>query len=390
MIKYLILFLIFFFSSLNSFSKDISFKGLKKLSINDLQNIVSLDLSKKNSSIDDLNLIIKELYDSDLIFNVELIDNDDEYTVLIEESKIIENVYVNNNTWIEDGSILDIISSRKNTLFSKDNLISDINLINTLYKSKGFHEISTVAKFESFSEDRVNLIFDIYEGNQSKLNLIRFTGNSSYTDKFLSSKITSKPISFYNLFTSGSNFNADIFNFDKKYLESFYYDNGFFDTKVSYSIEKNNLGIYSLNFFIIEGVRYKINQINYDLDLDNLSLFNNLYSNFESDLDKNNDYFSKDIINSFLEDVNLFLIKNNINNFFIDLDMNAENGFVNLDFIKKSQKPTKINNINIYGNTITKDKTIRSKLLIEPGDVYNKYLIQRSKENLEFYLYKRC
>ena len=121
--------------------------------------------------------------------------------------------------------------------------------------------------------------------------------------------------------------------------------------------------------------------------MDNLSLFNDLYSNFESDLDKNNDYFSKDIINSFLEDVNLFLINNNINNFFIDLDMSAENGFVNLDFIKKSQKPTKINNINIYGNTITKDKTIRSKLLIEPGDVYNKYLIQRSKENLESFTY---
>lgn len=387
MIKSLIFFLVFYLSSSNLFSKEISFKGFNKLSINDLENIISLDLSKKNPSIEDLNLIIKELYNSDLIYNVELIENANEYIILIEENKIIENIYINNNIWIEDSLILDNILSKKNTLFSKVNLISDINLINSLYKTKGFYEVSTVAKFESFSEDRVNLIFEIYEGNQSKLDLILFKGNNSYADKYLSSRITSKSNNFYNLFSSGSNLNSEIFKFDKNSLKSFYYDNGFFDTKISYNIEKNNFGAYSLIFFIEEGTRYKINQINFDSDLDKLSLFTELYSKFESDLNKNNNYYSKQIIYSFLEDINFHLIDNNINNYFIDIDLNTENDFINLDFIKKNQEPKTINKINIHGNTITKDKTIRSKLLIEPGNVYNKFLIEKSKENLVSFTY---
>ena len=225
MIRYLLFYLVLILTSLNSFSKEIFFKGLKKLSLDDLQNIVSLDLSNKDTSIEDLNIIIRDLYNSDLIYKAELLENENKYIISIEESKIIENIYINNNVWIEDASIFNVISSKKNTLFSKENLISDIYLINTLYKSKGFHEISTVANFESFSDDRVNLIFDVYEGSQSKLNLIKFIGNNNYTDKYLSSKISSKPINFYNFFSSGSNFNPDIFNFDMKSLESFYIDN---------------------------------------------------------------------------------------------------------------------------------------------------------------------
>ena len=44
--------------------------------------------------------------------------------------------------------------------------------------------------------------------------------------------------------------------------------------------------------------------------------------------------------------------------------------------------PIIINKIEIFGNSITKDNTIRSKILFQPGDIYNQFSIDRSKENL--------
>ena len=46
-----------------------------------------------------------------------------------------------------------------------------------------------------------------------------------------------------------------------------------------------------------------------------------------------------------------------------------------------------INKIEITGNSITKNKTIRSKILIEPGQYLNQYSLENSIKNLERYPY---
>ena len=387
MINSPLLILLFFLFTFNAFSKNIIFQGLNKLSLDDLQNITSLDISNNNFSNEDLDTMLKELYNSDLIYDLELSENDDHYILSIEENKIIQDIFISNNVWVDDKSLLDVLLSKRNTLFSKDNLVNDINIINNIYRSKGFHDVSTVAKFESFSNNRINLIFDIFEGKQSKLKLIKFTGNSVYSDKFLSSKINSKSVGLNNIFTSGSNFNPDIFNFDKNSLKNFYYDNGYLDINISYSIEKNNFGLYTLNFFIDEGRRYTLNEINYDTDLNDFKPFKKMYSNFKVQVDRNNKYYSKEIINSFLEEINLALMMNNVNNYYVESNLKIEDELLKLNLNKKSQYPTNVNTIKISGNSITKDRTIRSRLLIEPGDIYNQYLINRSEENLAKYSY---
>ena len=55
---------------------------------------------------------------------------------------------------------------------------------------------------EKFSKDRVNLIYNVDEGKISKIKRIKFIGNDTYSDKYLSSLINSRSLGFYNLFTS--------------------------------------------------------------------------------------------------------------------------------------------------------------------------------------------
>ena len=60
---------------------------------------------------------------------------------------------------------------------------------------------------------------------------------------------------------------------------------------------------------------------------------------------------------------------------------------MDLDYIIVDQDPTIINKIDIYGNSITKEKTIRSKFIIEPGDYFNNYLLNNSINNLKKFSY---
>jgi len=110
----LIFFILFFLYTSFVNSKDINFSGLKKLSVQDLSALVSIDLYKKDYSLDEINTIITDLFNSEIINDVNLNILEDKYLILIEEAMLINNIYINGNIQIKDDDL-------KNNLFSKPN-----------------------------------------------------------------------------------------------------------------------------------------------------------------------------------------------------------------------------------------------------------------------------
>lgn len=383
---YIFLFIFYIFNPI--YSKPLTLSGIDKLSIDDVQIITSIDLYKKDLSINEINTIISDLYKSDLIYDLNFTEKDNRYEIEIIENNLIQNVFITNNNWIKDELLFELLRSKPNNFLSKKIISHDIKIIESLYKSKGFNNVSVTAKLESFSKDRDNLIFEVYEGTRSKLNIIKFKGNKYFSDKFLSSKITSQALSFYNIFKSGSNLNPDIFDFDKTKIKQFYKEQGFLDVKVTYELDSNLLGVYSLVFFIDEGEPYEINNISYPNQLTKHTLFDEAYKNFSNNLKKNNNFYNKEIFSDFLNEINNSLVKNNINNYYVNFELLLlDDNKIDINFKEIYQKPTAINKIDIYGNAITKEKTLRSKFLIQPGDYYNQFLVENSISNLKKFSY---
>ena len=207
------LFLILISKSL--YSKPLNFIGLSKLNLDDIQSITSVDIFNNNLQLDDVNTVIKDLAFSDLIYDVSYIENDEFFSIKLKEAEIIENIYVSNNIWIKDELILQNLFSKNYYFLTKQKIQNDIKIIKNIYKSKGFQNISVVAKIEKFSEDRVNLIYEVNEGKQQKINVINFIGNNFFSNNYLNSIIKSQSIKFYNIFKSGSNFNFSSLNLTK-------------------------------------------------------------------------------------------------------------------------------------------------------------------------------
>ena len=108
---------------------------------------------------------------------------------------------------------------------------------------------------------------------------------------------------------------------------------------------------------------------------------------FSNKLKNNNNFYSKILINEYLELFNLELISNNIHNISIDVVFDEDINNLDLFFVANQKDPIVINKIDITGNSITKNKTIRSKLSIEPGQYMNQYLFDKSIKNLKRYPY---
>jgi outer membrane protein assembly factor BamA len=101
--KLISLLALFFFLFINNlYSKEINFSGLQKLNINDLQMLSSIDLSKGDYNLDEVNSIIQELYNSDLISDINLQILRKFLLIKVIEAKIIENIYINGNIKFKD------------------------------------------------------------------------------------------------------------------------------------------------------------------------------------------------------------------------------------------------------------------------------------------------
>ncbi len=380
--------IIFVFFSHNIFAKSIDLKGISRLSVEDIQSITSININDNNLDINDINILIKELSLSDLIYEIEYVELSDQFSISITESDLIENIYINNNVWIKDELIIENLNSKQNYFLQKNNIQNDIQLIKDIYKTKGFQNVQVLAKVEKFSSDRVNLIYDIKETKQQKIHIIKFFGNNFFSNNYLNSIIESQSVKFYNIFKSGSNINYSLFNFDKNKIISKYKDEGFADVKVSYSIEKTSLSSNVLFFYIEEGERKKIDKIDIDFSnqYKNLSLDNTL-NDFDLKLKENNNYYSKELIDEYVELLNINLLENNIYNLTIKANVYEVNNNLAIKFFDENIEPVLINLIDIRGNTITKNKTIRSKISIEPGQYLNQYSLEKSIKNLESYPY---
>ncbi len=388
-IKIHLILLLIFFSFLNNLqSSGLVINGLSKLSINDLQTQTSIDLNKKSYNDDDINTLLKDLYKSEIIFDLKYNKDNGKHFIEIQENIIIKDIFINGNQRVEDEIIINNISMKKNGFINKNRINDDIDLIKSIYRVKGFNNTTVSVSTEKFSGDRVNLIYYIEENDQSQIERITFNGNQTFSDRYLLSLINTKTRNFYNIFTSGSNLNIENFGFDINKIKSFYKQKGFFDVKVNYNISETSSNKYTVNFFIEEGDRLKINDINIDISNSSIqSKINKQFERFTKKLSKNNFYYDQLIIDEHLNKINKLLINNNNFNYIYVTNLDINNETNKLTFVSKKINPSIINKITITGNDITKDSTIRSKIPFEPGDYFNSNLIKSTKNDLLKFAY---
>ena len=387
-IKIFLFFIVLIFISFFVYAKNLSITGFSKLSINDIQTQTSVDLNKNSYTDDDIDTLLKDLYKSDLIFDLDYSTDIDNHYFIIQENKLIENIYINGNLRIDDDLIINNISLKTNGFISKNRITNDIKTIKNIYLVKGFNNVNVDVSSEKFSSDRVNIIFNIRENKQSKIERIKFLGNITFSDRFLMSLINTKSKKFYNIFATGSNLNVENFNFDINKIKSFYKQKGFFNANVTYNITETASNKYTVSFFVQEGNRIKLDDILFDdLESEISNQINSIFDKFSKKISKNNFYYDQVIIDNFLNKINKILINNNIFNSIFVSNLEQDNKINRLIFNKIKINPSRINKVNIQGNNITKDKTIRSKLSFEPGDYFNTNSINITKNNLLKYKY---
>lgn len=388
--KYFFTTLLFFIFN-NLFGYELKVEGLNRLDINDLQKLTNINLTQNNLSTDDINIIINDFYSSELIYDVNSTIIDDTYVITIDESKQIFEIYFNGNFRIKDEQLLSVISSKKNNLLNRNLIKSDIDIIKQSYISLGYDSINITVVTETVGLNRINLIFNLNEGFQSKITRIKFNGNKFFSDKYLLNTIQTKRVKALNLFTTGSDFNENLFQYDISKISQQYLSFGYFDPKITYQLTKLSRGKFQLEYNIDENIRSIIKNITLKNDIRAIDKeLENILANYQTNLILNDRYYNSESTNQMLDRLNDVLIKNNYPNYYFQVNLKkvvTSNNEYDLIFVQSKNLLNKVNQILIEGNSITLDRAIRNKITIEPGDYIDEIKINETKKNLNTFAF---
>jgi outer membrane protein assembly factor BamA len=255
------------------------------------------------------------------------------------------------------------------------NKIACVSIVH-YYNDKGRPFASCELKEGSKSTD-TRVVFQITEGPEVKVRDIEFVGNTFVVGGVLETHITTSKAF---LATFGGKFSPTIADMDVLKLQEYYRSFGFHDVKVSRELKWSaDLQYVTLVFHIDEGTRYRVEGSQVvgatEQQKDKLNAVGALQPGFyEESKSKQGAQRIKDALG--YEGINATVRENVIYD-----DKNPGLMTVNYQIIE--QPPARVGQIQVIGNTVTRENVIRRQLLLYPGQILTYPDIRLSEDRLD-------
>ena len=362
--------------------KNIDIKGLQRVERETALSYAGIATDKPVSS-QDLNDALKRLYDTGLFSDISFDTKGSTLVISVKENPVIGILAFDGNDKIDDKILESEIQSSSRSVFSKAKVQQDVQRILDVYKRAGRYGVSVEPKIIQKSENRVDLIFEIEEGPEAKIETINFIGNKHYTGKDLQGEIMSKESRWYRLFSSAENFDREKMNYDQELLRRFYNRHGYADFAVISAIAElsRDKTSFILTFTIDEGTRYKVNDIQIKSSVSDIDA-NQWYKyvTFKTGSWYNSDEIEK-TVNALTDELSRkgFVFVEVVPHIYKD----RESGKLSVVFDIKENAKIFVNRINISGNSRTLDEVIRREFRLSEGNVFNASKIRESRRNIE-------
>ena len=384
-ICYIIIFLCLHFSAFAEVANKIEVVGNDRVSDSTIKVYGDIDLNKKNNfNQEDLNLIIKKLYDTDFFEDINVSLNNSTLKIKVVEYKIINNLILEGEKANKVKEfITENIYSRSNSSFIKSKVNSDTNIIKEIYSSLGYNFAEIEVNTVKIDNRRLDLIFSINKGERTKISKINFIGEKKMKDRRLKDIIVSEESKFWKFLSKNVYLNFDNINLDKRLLTNYYRSSGYYDVQIlsdNAEIDEKNNSI-ELTYTINAGKRYIVSKIETSVDpILNKSTFLPLQSEYEKII---GDYYSPFKIKKLLTSLDNLIANQDLQ--FIEHSVSetidGDEIFIKINIFEGSKKL--VERIDIVGNTITEEGVIRGDLLVDEGDPMNKLKLEKSLSRLK-------
>ena len=212
--------------------KDIQVQGNNRVNSDTIKLFSGVDL-KKNLNDDDLNLILKNLYQTGFFSDVEIKIENSILIIKVIENPIIQSLEIRG---IKNNTLQSIVANnillKEKRPYTELDAVKSTNIINDLLQESGYY-FSNVKLLKTNNLNSIDIVLDIDLGKKAFIKNIKFVGDKKYKKRKLLNVITSEENKFWKFLSNKRLLNKQRLELDRRLLINFYKNNGYYNVKVN-------------------------------------------------------------------------------------------------------------------------------------------------------------
>jgi outer membrane protein insertion porin family len=332
-----------------------------------------------------LDQALKDLYATELFADVVITGAETGNLVItVKESPVINRIVLEGNKRLKEDKITPEIQLKPREIFTRSKVRADVDRIIELYKKQGRFAARVEPKIVQLDQNRVDLIFEIYEGPVSKIRKINIIGNQTFGDDRLRKEMfTRQAGGVLGFLKSNDTYDPDRLAADQQKLRAFYLTEGYADFRVVSALAEltPDRRDFIITYVIDEGPRYKFGPVAAQSalrDFPKEKVMQQVHV-------QQGQWFDAKAVEDTVTALNE--TAGNLGYAFADISpsykRNADTHTMDVLFRVGETPRVYVERIDINGNTITHDKVLRREFRLNEGDAFNAIKIKRSQDRIQ-------
>ena len=326
---------------------------------------------------------LKALYATGMFEDVRISQAGGRVIVTVAENPVINRVAFEGNRRVKDEQLVAEVQSKARSPLSRPMVQADVQRIIDIYRRSGRFDVRVEPKIIDRPNSRVDLVFEIKEGDKTTVRRIVFVGNKAFSDWKLKDVITTGQTNWLSFLKNNDVYDPDRVNADQELLRRFYLKNGYADFRIISAnvVNEPGAGGFVLTLTLEEGEQYRFGTIDV---LSNVRAIDpaTLRSRVRGSPGA---VYNAEYVEKSMEDISIELAKRGYA--FSQVrprgDRDFANRRINVLYTVEEGPRVYVERINIRGNTRTRDWVVRREIDLYEGDAYNRAFVDRAERRLK-------
>ena len=326
---------------------------------------------------------LKAMVSTGLFSDVRISHSGGRIVVTVAENPVINRVAFEGNKKAKDDQLQAETQSKPRGTLSRPTVQADVQRIIEIYHRSGRFDVSVSPKIIELPNNRVDLVFEIKEGDKTGIKDIVFVGAKAFSHGRLKDVIKTSASNLLSFLQTTDIYDADRIEADRDLLRRFYLKHGYADVRIISAVGEYDAAKkgFVVTFTIDEGSQYRVGTVDV---VSNVRAIDPAVLRNQVKLSPGNVY-NADLVERSVESMTIQAARQGYA--FANVrprgDRNFETKTINLVFVVEEGARAYIERINIRGNTRTRDYVIRREFDLGEGDAYNRALIDRAERRLK-------
>ena len=330
----------------------------------------------------ELNDAYQRILASGLFEDVTLEPRGGTLVINVTEFPTINQISFEGNRRLKTEALETVIQSQSRRVFNPTTAERDAAAIADAYSQAGRLAATVNPRIIRRSDNRVDLVFEIFEGGIVEIERIGFVGNRVFSDARLRRVLETKQAGLLRALIQRDTFVADRIEFDKQVLQDFYFSRGYVDfrtTAVNTQLARERDGFF-ITFNVEEGQQFRFGPVTTTSDLADVNP-----DEFASALTiKDGGIYSPMIVENNIARLERLAIQKGLNFVRVEPRIVRDDRDLTLDveFALVRGPRIFVERIDIEGNATTLDRVVRRQFRVVEGDPFNPREIRESAERI--------